>query len=98
MDPLSLNDDLIDLKALRTNRIWKNHILPELTRLREAHRHAMRDRTLSQAERCEHITAWEDMETLLEFLAKTEKQIRETLRAHENASPIIERPFSSAPP
>ncbi len=93
-ESLQLDADLQDLKALRENRIWKNHILPEIERLRNEHRTGMRDRTRPPAERCEHVTGFDDAQTLLEYLDKEERRMREALREDDATRGIITRPFS----
>jgi len=88
-----LDADLRDLKALRENRVWKNHILPEIERMRTEARTGMRDRTKPAPERCEHVTAHEQAELLREFLEKLDARLRAQLKAHDDGSAIIERPW-----
>lgn len=89
-----ISDDLEDLGKLRENRIFKNHILPELERMKADHRTGMRDRTLSPGERLEHVTGHEDAVSLLEFIDKLETRLRTQLKDHDTAAPIIERRWS----
>jgi hypothetical protein len=92
-----LDQDLQQLRALRENRFWTNHILPELRRMKAEHRAAMRDRTRPAADRCEHITAHDNAETMLEFLDVREQEIRRDLHEHDLGTATIERPFRSLP-
>lgn len=93
-EALSLFEDLKEIKALRENRVWKHHIVPEIERLMAEARSGMRDKKLPSAERCEHVAAWEQGQLLIEFLDKAEAKIRKQLKAHDDGCGIIERPFS----
>lgn len=93
-EALDLFEDLQQLKSLRENRVWKNHVLPEIARMRAEARTGMRDRTLPSAVRCEHVAEHELAETLIEFLDKEEARMRASLNEHDRSSAIIERPFS----
>lgn len=90
----ALFEDLEALKSLRQNRFWQNRVLPEIERLRAEHRNGMRDQTLSPAQRCEHVTGFDDAQTLLDFPDKSETRMRADLQAHDKDAPIIERRFT----
>lgn len=93
-----LDLDLDDFARLRTNRAWTTHVLPAIERMRDEHRAAMRDLKLPAAERCEHITAWEDAQLMLELLDKTEPRLRARLgEFFVKKGGFLERPFARPP-
>ena len=96
-EALDLDEDLQHLKALRENRVWQHHLLPEFERIRAEQRTGMRDRALSPEQRCEHVNGFEIAESLLEFLDLAEARMRAALKEHDAACAIIERPWSSEP-
>lgn len=96
-EALALAEDLDDLKKLRTNRFFLRHILPEIERVRDEHRVGMRDHSLPPAERCEHISAWEDAQSVLEFADKEEQRIRQLLTDWDRSNPLAAGRWSTDP-
>lgn len=89
LQALALAEDLEHLQALRENRMWRNHLVPEIQRMQTEHRSGMRDQTKSPELRCEHVTGHEDATQLLEFLDKTEARIRRELKEFEASQGIL---------
>jgi hypothetical protein len=96
-EALHLDSVLQSFKELRENLAFKSCFLPEIERQRNEAHVGMRDRKLSQAERCEHVTGFDNADTLLKFIDKQEATIRASLRAFDATTPIIERSFSERP-
>lgn len=96
-EALALADDLEDLKKLRTNRFFLAHLVPQIEMLRDEHRVGMRDATLPDAQRVHHVTAWETLQSLLDFPDQSEKQIRAALKEFDQSHETVTRPWSHDP-
>ena len=92
-----MEQQLRDIPALRENSAWRELILPAIEAKRDGHREQMRSIAKSAAERCEHLTAWEDAQALLEVLDAAERRLKNALAEHYRTAGMLHRPFADKP-
>lgn len=85
-ESLELDAHVRDLGKLRVNGWWRHRLVPEIERLRDEARQGMRDRTKTPAERCEHQSTWEALQSVLDFQEKEEARLKGLLREFDQTS------------